>query len=71
MPVEQCETAEGVVYHKASNRQASYGQLANAAGKGDYRSELKGLSYEEYAFLYEAALNDRNEIESMKYLWLS
>lgn len=47
------------------------GQLANAAGKGDYRSELKGLSYEEYAFLYEAALNDRNEIESMKYLWLS
>src|SRR5690606_10750795 len=33
VPVDQCETAEGVVYHKASNRQASYGQLASAAAR--------------------------------------
>lgn len=33
VPVEQCETAEGVVYHRASNRQASYGQLAGAAAR--------------------------------------
>jgi len=33
VPVEQCETAEGVVYHKASNRQATYGQLAGAAAQ--------------------------------------
>ncbi|HWL62272.1 MAG TPA: molybdopterin cofactor-binding domain-containing protein [Steroidobacteraceae bacterium] len=33
VPVDQCETAEGVVYHKASNRQATYGQLAGAAAR--------------------------------------
>src|SRR5690606_25770475 len=33
VPVDQCETSEGVVYHKASNRQATYGQLATAAAR--------------------------------------
>ena len=33
VPVDQCETAEGVVYHRASNRQASYGQLASSAAR--------------------------------------
>ncbi|MDQ2642024.1 MAG: molybdopterin-dependent oxidoreductase [Pseudomonadota bacterium] len=33
VPVDACETADGVVYHRASNRQASYGQLAGAAAR--------------------------------------
>lgn len=33
VPVEQLEAADGVVSHKASNRQATYGQLASAAAK--------------------------------------
>lgn len=33
VPVDQLETSEGVVYHRASNRQASYGSLAAAAAK--------------------------------------
>jgi isoquinoline 1-oxidoreductase beta subunit len=33
VPVEECETANGVVYHKARNKQATYGQLAGAAAK--------------------------------------
>ncbi len=33
VPVEQCETADGVVHHRASNRQATYGQLAAAAAR--------------------------------------
>jgi isoquinoline 1-oxidoreductase beta subunit len=33
VPVDQCTTADSVVYHRASNRQATYGQLATAAAK--------------------------------------
>jgi isoquinoline 1-oxidoreductase beta subunit len=31
VPVEECETADGVVSHKGSNKQATYGQLADKA----------------------------------------
>jgi isoquinoline 1-oxidoreductase beta subunit len=33
VPVEECETADGVVYHKGKNKQATYGQLADEAAK--------------------------------------
>lgn len=33
VPVEECETADGVVSHKGKNRQASYGELASAAAR--------------------------------------
>jgi isoquinoline 1-oxidoreductase beta subunit len=33
VPVEECETADGVVSHKGRNKQATYGQLASAAAK--------------------------------------
>jgi len=33
VPVEECETADGVVSHKGKNKQATYGQLADEAAK--------------------------------------
>jgi len=33
VPVEQCRTADGVVYHDAKNRKATYGQLADEAAR--------------------------------------
>ena len=33
VPVEECETADGVVHHKGKNKQATYGQLADEAAK--------------------------------------
>jgi len=33
VPVEECETADGVVYHKGKNKQATYGQLADEAAR--------------------------------------
>jgi isoquinoline 1-oxidoreductase beta subunit len=33
VPADQLETSEGVVYHRASNRQATYGSLAAAAAR--------------------------------------
>ena len=33
VPVEECETADGVVSHKGKNKQATYGQLASAAAR--------------------------------------
>jgi len=33
VPVEECETADGVVMHKGKNKQATYGQLADEAAK--------------------------------------
>ena len=34
VPVEECETADGVVSHKGKNKQATYGQLASAGRAG-------------------------------------
>ena len=33
VPVEECETADGVVMHKGKNKKATYGQLADEAAK--------------------------------------
>jgi isoquinoline 1-oxidoreductase beta subunit len=33
VPVEECETADGVVSHKGKNKQATYGQLASLAAR--------------------------------------
>jgi isoquinoline 1-oxidoreductase beta subunit len=33
VPIEECETADGVVSHKGKNKQATYGQLASQAAK--------------------------------------
>ena len=34
VPVEECETADGVVSHKGKSKQATYGQLAEARPRG-------------------------------------
>lgn len=61
VPVSECSTSQGKVYHKASGRSADYGSLALAASKLTLPQEIKLKAEKDFTLIGQTIKNVDNE----------